>query len=158
MEKLRTALSRKSTDVVAHIYLGKVHERRGNISSAESAYRRAVELCPAYAPACAALRAFEMRLDAKRVLESGDALGALKLLKDAVREDPADALTYNELGTVLDSLGQTEAAYRMVKRALESEPQLPEVHRNLREVAGRLGKLEEADRALAKAGVQDRVN
>jgi len=158
MEKLRTALSRKSTDVVAHIYLGKVHERRDNISSAEASYRRAVELCPAYAPACAALRAFEMRLDAKKVLESGDGLGALKLLKEAVTEEPADALTYMQLGTVLDSLGQTEAAYRMVMQALEREPHLPEVHRNLKHVAGRLGRTEEADRALAEAGVQDRVN
>ena len=158
MEKLRTALSRKSTDVVAHIYLGKVHERRDETSSAEAAYRRAVELCPAYAPACAALRAFEMRLDAKTLLESGDGLGALKLLKEAVTEEPADALTYNQLGTVLDSLGQTEAAYRMMVRAFECEPNLPEVHRNLKQVAGRLGRTEEVDRALAEAGVKKPVS
>ena len=158
MEKLRTALSKNSTDVVAHIYLGKVHERCDKTSSAEAAYRRAVELCPAYAPATAALRAFEMRQDAKKLLESGDGLGALKLLKDTVKEDPADAVTYSELGTVLDSLGQTEAAYRMILRALECEPHLEDVHRNLRKVANRLGKMEEADRALAEAGVQDRIN
>jgi len=158
MEKLRTALSRNGTDVVAHIYLGKVHERRHNTGSAEAAYRRAVELCPSYAPACAALRGFEMRQEAKSLLESGDGLGALKLLKEALNEDPADALTYNELGTVLDSLDQTEPAYRMVMRALECEPHLPSVHRNLKRIARRLGRLEEADRALAEAGVMDRVN
>ena len=84
-------------------------------------------------------------------------MGALKLLKDAVNEDPADAITYNQLGTVLDSLGQREAAYRMLMRALECEPHLPEIHRNLKQVASRLGRMEEADQALAEAGVKKPV-
>jgi len=152
LKKLRTALSRKSTDVVAHIYSGKVHERRDDTSAAETAYRRAVELFPTYAPASAALRTFEMRQRAKELLRSGDGLGALKLLKEAVTEEPADALTYNQLGTVLDALDQTESAYRMVMRAVECEPELPGVQQNLKQVASRLGRTEEADRALAETG------
>jgi pentatricopeptide repeat protein len=158
MQKLRTALSRKSTDVVAHIYLGKVHERRDETGAAETAYRRAVDLCPTYAPAGAALHAFEARQRANKLLESGDDVGALKLLKEAVTEDPVDALTYNQLGIVLDSLGQTESAYRMVMRALECEPKLPAVQQNLKRVASRLGRTEEADRALAETGENEPVN
>ena len=151
LERLCSAVSRNPADVVAHIYLGKVHERYGDTASAEEAYRRAAEICPAFAPARAALSAFEMRSEARESLASGDALGALRLLKNAVNEEPADALTYTDLGSVLTSLGQTEAAYRMLLRALECEPQLPAARPKLMEVAGLLGRVGEAERVLAKS-------
>jgi tetratricopeptide (TPR) repeat protein len=150
MERLQAAAARNPADVVAHIYLGKVHERRGETSSAEDAYRRAAEACPSFAPAQAALSAFRMRTEARELFQAGDAPGALRLLKDAVNEEPADAMTYAELGPVLTSLGQQEAAYRMLLRALESEPSLPVARQRFREVAEMLGRLEEAERTLAK--------
>jgi len=149
MRRLRAAVKRNPAQVVAHIYLGKVHERCGNTQSAEEAYRVAVEACPGFAPAQAALNAFKKRKEARELLASGDAPGALRLLKDAVNEEPADAMAYAELGPVLISLGQGEAAYRMLLRALESEPRLAVARRKLMEVAGSLSKTEEAERVLA---------
>jgi glycosyltransferase involved in cell wall biosynthesis len=148
-EKLEAAVVHNPDDVVAHIYLGKVDERCAETSCAEAAYRRAVELCPAYGPAVAALRAFECREQAGKLVGVGDGLGALKLLKDAAEHDAADAMTYLALGSVLDSLDRTEAAYRMVLRAAESEPFLPVVRETLEGLARRLGRMDEAARVLA---------
>ena len=149
MERLSAAVTRNPADVVARIYLGKVHERCGDTQSAEEAYRGAVEACPAFAPAQAALNAFRMRMEASELLDAADAPGALRLLKDAVNEEPADAMTYAELGPVLMLLGQGEAAYRMLLRALESEPRLAVARRKFMEVAELLNKTEEAEMVLA---------
>jgi hypothetical protein len=49
------------------------------------------------------------------------------------------------------SLGQTDAAYRMLLKGLECEPRLTVVRERLKEVAAGLGKLEEVEQALAKS-------
>lgn len=149
MRRLRAAVKRNPAQVVAHIYLGKVHERCADMTSAEEAYLRAAEACPGFAPAQAALDAFRKRKEARELLAAGDAPGALRLLKDAVNEEPADAMAYAELGPVLMSLGQGEAAYRMLLRALESEPHLTGAREKLREVAVFLNKTAEAERVLS---------
>ena len=151
MEKLRAALEKNPRDVVGFIHLGKLQERFGNVSSAKKSYRKALDLCPAFAPARTALNAFERRVEAKKLVESGDSLSALKVLKDALKEDPADAITYVAIGSVLMSLGQTDAAYRMLLKGLECEPRLTVVRERLKEVAAVLGKFEEAEQALAKS-------
>ncbi len=148
-EKLEAAVAHNPEDVVAHIYLGKVHERCADTTRADAAYRRAAQLCPAYAPAVAALRAFEFREQAGKLRESGNGLGALKLLKAAAEQDSADAMTYLALGSVLDSLGRTEAAYRMLLRAAECERFLPVVRQTLEGLARRVGRMDEAARVLA---------
>jgi pentatricopeptide repeat protein len=148
MERLSAAVAGNPADVVAHIYLGKVHERCADMTSAEEAYRRAAEACPAFAPAQAALNAFRKRKEARGLLHAGDAPGALRSFKDAVNEEPADAMAYAELAPVLMSLGQGEAAYRMLLRALESEPHLAVARRKLREVAEFLDKTAEAEQVL----------
>jgi len=150
-EKLEAAVARNPDDVVAHLSLGKVHERCAETRRAEAAYRKAVQLCPAYAPAVTALRAFESREQGGKLVGMGDGLGALKLLKAAAEHDSADAMTYLALGSVLDSLGRTEAAYRMVLRAAECEPHLPVVRQTLERFAGRLGRMDEVARVLASA-------
>jgi pentatricopeptide repeat protein len=149
MERLSAAVAGNPADVVAHIYLGKVHERCADMTSAEEAYRRAAETCPAFAPARAALDAFRMRMEARELLSSGDAPGALRLLKDAVDTEPTDAMAYAELGPVLMALGQGDAAYRMILRALESEPHLRGAREKLQEVAESLNRTAEAEEVLA---------
>jgi len=154
-EKLEAAVGRNPGEVVAHMYLGKVHERCADMARAGEAYRKAVELCPAYAPAVAALRAFESREQAGEFVRVGDGLSALKLLTDAAERDSGDAMTYLALGSVLDSLGRPDAAYRMALRAAECEPFLPVVRETLEGLAGRLGRMDEAARVLGVEGEDD---
>lgn len=58
-------------------YLGRIAEAAGDSPAAGRAYRRAIDLDPAYAPSCLAL--------ARRQASGGDRVGALNLMDEALR-------------------------------------------------------------------------
>jgi hypothetical protein len=60
-------------------------------------------------------------------LQSGDAAGAMRMLKSAARHDPRSALTWRTLGAAYRQLKMPDQAISAYSSALEIEPDLPQV-------------------------------
>jgi len=76
-----------------------------------------------------------LRARARRLMETGSAIEALKLLVEAARVRPTDAVVYNDVGAALWSTCQHEEALANFRRALEMNPGLAEAAANLKDAA-----------------------
>jgi len=105
---------RKSLAAV-HTAAGKVYLAHGDLQTAESHLRRAIEVCP------------DSAIEPRQVLawfyqkqgRTDRALAELAELKEGVMEDPAVCLT---LGQLYDQLGEFERAEQAYKRLVEISP------------------------------------
>ena len=86
----------------------------GRPEEAEAAYLRALQTCPHYAGALAALS--ELRLDQQRHHE------ALELAHSAIGHDSGNAKAWTSRGRALQHLGRTEEALEALNRALALDP------------------------------------
>ena len=86
----------------------------GRPEEAEEAYLRALETCPYYAGALAALS--ELRLDQERHQE------ALELSNNAIDYDSGNAKAWTSKGRALQHLGRPEEALEALTRALSLDP------------------------------------
>jgi len=78
----------------------------------------------------------------------GDLQGALQNLVDAVRTDPFFSRGHNDLGAVLWELGERHRAYDAFARAARLCPTSTSARDNLRDAAGALGRMDEAEKIL----------
>jgi len=83
--------------------------------------------------------------EGRNLLETGDAVAALRKFVEAFREDPVSSSALLGSGIALRMLGEKEQAYENLKRALRINPGLEEARRHLGELAVELNN--EADTA-----------
>ena len=137
-----------------HVASGWVHwDFKDDLSSAEAAFRRAIELSPGHARAHMMLahllehtdRPEEALEEAERALRIDpmsasvrrgmvhfkvrlrDWSGALDLLKENVNLHPADAAAHSGYGYFLAGLGRSKEASEEMRRALELDPMNPAI-------------------------------
>ena len=110
--------------------------RAGDLTGAERAYRRVLELDPGNAPALSHLAAFEHG--------RGDLEGARALLTRAVDSAPGDASARSNLATLLQELGRLREALPQYREALRLAPTHLSARYNLGKALARLGEFDAA--------------
>lgn len=94
-----------------------------------------------------ALRSRQLNREARIALERGDAVAAMRLLRDAIQAFPALAVNHSDLGAILWQLGEKERAYTAFQRAVEADRHFTDARENLLAAAKKMGREPEA-RAL----------
>ncbi len=103
----------------SNVNLAGIYPLTGRSDLVEPALRRALRQDPTFFPALIMLAQWRER-------EAGDAAGALRLLREAIRQHPAEASLQHALGLTLVRQGRYEQARQALRRAHESAPEQPE--------------------------------
>ncbi|MCZ6596597.1 MAG: tetratricopeptide repeat protein [Planctomycetota bacterium] len=125
-----------------HTHLGLAHERMGDMESAERAFTVALELDPDD------LQALVHRSIARRTAGRFEEAG--RDLERAVRSDPTAFGALHNLGLLRLAAKEWEAAYSAFERATRVAPARAEPWSGLQTALRRLGRDDEADRALER--------
>jgi Tfp pilus assembly protein PilF len=139
----RYTLALEPRSVIAHLSLGLVLERDGDLASAERHFRRAAELAPHDATARTNLGRTLLRQN--RPAEAAGELGV------AARLAPQFADSHLTLGGALAAQGRLEEAVESYRRALSLRPMSAAVHFNLARALAGLGRLVEAAQSYRAA-------
>lgn len=137
------AVNHSELDASGYYALGRQEEQVPPPDRALDAYRKAVELDPGFVPAWNALGTLQARL--------GQIDEALRALDRAVKLSPAASHLHNNLGYALLLAGRDEAAVASLQRAVEIDDGNRRAWRNLADAFRRLGDLDSAEDADAKA-------
>jgi len=129
--------------VLALGFLGDGHRDRGELSRAEVAYRKALELRPGDARIQQAEGLLRIRME--------DFPEAVRLFRASLASNPAQPLGWVNLGLALAGSGDPVGAADAYRRALEVNPHESVAHFNLGNLEQRAGRLEEAARAYRDA-------
>lgn len=86
----------------------------------------------------------------QRYVRDGDAAGAVRLLEEAVRLDPAFARPYNHLARIAWEEGERERAVAWLERGVAADPHSWRTRRNLGKALDVLARHEEAERHLRR--------
>ena len=143
----RIAVKKRPLYHSSHNVLGAALSGLGRHEEAEKHLRRAVELNPRYAPAF--LNLGESLRRQERYKE------ALEAYLAATRIDPAYPLPYVGMGYVLFGLKRYEASVSSMKQALSLKPDLPmapRLHFFMGQALQKMGRHDEAERHLRRAG------
>jgi Tfp pilus assembly protein PilF len=161
--------------------LGVVLERQGLPESAVEAYRSALALDPdsdsahynlgaslaragEYAEAESHLQAaLEIRPNSKTYTglgivrwQQGRQGEAMASLRAAIEADPSNAAAYDALGKILIEQGELEEAASTYRMLVQNQPSAA-AHQELAQVLVRLGRVEEAQREMARAQALSRA-
>jgi Flp pilus assembly protein TadD len=82
---------------------------------------------------------------------NGEVDGALALGREAIEAYPGNAVLRNNLASLLELVGDLEGATVLLKAALVEDPTLPQVSKNLGDLAYRAGMYDEAFEAYERA-------
>lgn len=86
----------------------------------------------------------------QRYSRDGDVDGAMRLLEEAVRIDPAFPRPYNHLARIAWNQGDRPASIRRLEQGLRADPDSWRTHRNLGKALAILGRLSDAESHLRK--------
>lgn len=100
------------------------------------------------------LKAGEANARGEGLYGEGDLVGALAAFAEAAKLWSEEAIHLNNLATVLDALGYTEEAWRRIREAFHLDSSLPAVRENLRVIAQKMGRANEADELLTLFAAQ----
>lgn len=129
--RLEIALEADPKSLMAHVGLARVFDRAGHPVHALRELELARDLAPKLAEFQNLVRAHALRTEAEDLFQNGFPEEALPALVEALRLDPEDPFTYNDLGVVLHALGQVAKARESLERALKLAPGLPAAQANL---------------------------
>ncbi|MCC7527745.1 MAG: tetratricopeptide repeat protein [Candidatus Melainabacteria bacterium] len=132
IRKYRKLVKYKPDMTEAHVNLGVLLKKTGELDEAESEYRKAIEINfykvdPHYNLA-------------NLLIEKGDLEGALGELKACVKLSPRNAWVHNNLGVIYQKRNYLEEAEEQFKKALKLEPANRTFEQNLKSVQGQLKK------------------
>jgi tetratricopeptide (TPR) repeat protein len=179
VEALRDAAERVARPAVLHD-LAVALEQVGRFAEADAAFEEAAARAPADARVvlgwgvCAvrAGRGAEAveRLDRARALLGGKTPGALwywaralaavvvgspaeavPVLEEGIERYPHSAPLWNNLAALHEQAGDLDRAEKVARLALEEDPSLPQVSKNIGDLCYRGGRVEEAQEAYARA-------
>lgn len=144
----RLAESDPQLESQCRLLLGGLYTQIGRWDDAISAYSELLEM-PELKEA--AIRRGRMMLS-NAYVQKGDITSGEKILEEVYQQDPTDIGVNNDLGYLYaDQNKNLEQAEKMVRIAVEAEPENPAYLDSLGWVLYRLGKFEEAEKALLKA-------
>jgi tetratricopeptide (TPR) repeat protein len=110
----RLALSAQPNSVEAQLGLASALERQGLATEAEAAYRRAVEIQPAWWSTYSHLGVFQLR--------RGSFAAAVESFQKAVRLSPDNTRAINNLGIAYQQLGRYQEAITEYRRSIAVRP------------------------------------
>jgi tetratricopeptide (TPR) repeat protein len=139
------AASRARTDPRIHLSWGIVALKRGDYESAAGRLDRAREL---FADPIPAVWYWARALTAAG---SGDFAGAEELAADGADAYPSHAVLRNNLAVLHELAGNLGAAEELVRAARRDEPSLPQLSKNLGDLAYRASRYDEAWDAYQRA-------
>jgi tetratricopeptide (TPR) repeat protein len=143
-ELLQASLALDETSSLTNYRLGEVLWAEGKKTQALRNLRRAAELAPDTGWIWSHLGG--------RLVEAGKLAEAQPALKRADQLQPDDMLTQFRLGRFEEESGNIEEALKRIARALALNPGQPWVWRHYANLLARLGRTDEAEKALDKAG------
>jgi tetratricopeptide (TPR) repeat protein len=129
----------------AHYFLGHSYSATGDLKNAEVHYRKALALNPQDAYYYAAL-GHVLRRD--NDLRTDEAIG---YLEKALKLDPSDTLSKQDLALCYEKKGKYPEAERLMQEVVRNQPGSVSAHRMLARVYYRQGKKEQGDRESASA-------
>lgn len=125
-------------------------EDRGNLDTAEVAYRRALELQPSLAAAHTNLGNLMYR--------RGDVTRARAAYERAIELEPNQPEARYNLGNVLEDMGETELAIAELRRVCWMHPEFADAHYNLGLMLARVGGVSQAQEHLQRYIALDRAS
>jgi tetratricopeptide (TPR) repeat protein len=143
-ELLQASLALDETSSLTNYRLGEVLWAEGKKTQALRNLRRAAELAPDTGWIWSHLGG--------QLVEAGKLAEAQPALKRADQLQPDDMLTQFRLGRFEEESGNIEEALKRIARALALNPGQPWVWRHYANLLARLGRTDEAEKALDKAG------
>ncbi len=121
---LETALQVRPPSPMARYYLARVLDRLGDPVRAQQQLLVAVENSPRIEEFRRWLASHQHRVAAEQAFTRGDVQGALEGLVEALRLEPEDPLVHQDLGVVLETLGDMPRAAQSYARARQLAPDL----------------------------------
>ncbi|MGH9361965.1 MAG: tetratricopeptide repeat protein, partial [Thermoanaerobaculia bacterium] len=141
---LERLLARQPPAAPVAFLLGAAHEREGARGEAESAFRRALEIEPAFHPALNYL--------GYMLAEKGERLEeALALVRRAVALEPDNGAYVDSLGWAHFQLGQYQEALGYLERAARLEPGDATIYEHLGDTYRALGRADDARQLYRRA-------
>ena len=129
--RLEGALAIQPKSIMALHYLARTFDRLGDSQEARRQLEKAAAIAPAFQETRDRLRTQELRIQGETQFAKGEQTQALATLVQALRLDPDDPITHNDLGVVLTVLGRPQEAAESFQRALRIAPAMPEAQENL---------------------------
>jgi len=149
--RLETALAAAPENAVGHCVFGMLSEIENDTETADRAYVRALELVPEYTACRNRRAAMHTRLRVAEMLDRGDVVEGVRMLRAAIETDPGNELALNDLAVAFCNAGQTEEAAELLRRGVERRPWTEVVCRNFLDVMGMLDREDEAGRIIYEA-------
>jgi tetratricopeptide (TPR) repeat protein len=149
--RIETAVAAAPENAVGHYLLGLICESEGNDDAADGAFSRALAITPEY-DACKRRReTMNVRRTAAEMMGRGEAVSAVRSLRQALTIDPGNELVINDLAVILYNEGETGSAADLLRRAVEKHPWTELLCDNYRDIMVQLGRGPEAEDVLKKS-------
>ncbi len=117
---------------MARLWRARLLDRLGEARRARGELKLLCDLAPGIGEFEKRLQAHDLRLQGEEVYVAGLHPQALECLVEALRLDPEDPITHNDLGVLLHAMGKLDKARARFESALELAPGMAEAGENLR--------------------------
>jgi len=129
--QVERALAVDEKNVIARTTYARVLDVLGDADGAARELERVCAIAPGLEEFQQLQEAHRLRREGERLYRNGDVQGALETLLKALRLNPEDPLTHNDLGVASLSIGQVQKAWECFERALQLAPGLAEAKENV---------------------------
>lgn len=140
LESFRGAIALRPHSVKAYNYLGETLEGLTRFDEAKGAYQKAIEI----EQQSTERSEWPYYNLGELLLSEGDASGAIALLEQALKRNPASVQTRTKLGAALSAASRLDDATEQLLAAVQAEPGNADAHFQLGRVLMKLGKVDEA--------------
>ena len=129
--RLACVLEQDPRCILGRLYLARAHDQLGEYAHALRELELARDLAPSLNEPRTRVEAHRLRSQGERFFETGFGEEALASLVQALRLDPEDPITHNDLGVVLHAMGEMERARASFERAHRLAPGLKGTEQDL---------------------------
>ena len=131
VERLEKVLSEDPRSILAMFYLARTFDRLGEVPKAREQLKMALKIAPGLQEIQDRVRSHKLRQEGEDLFKKGESSEALETLVESLHLDSEDPLTHNDIGVVLNILGQKKEAKESFERALKLAPGMSEAKDNL---------------------------